>query len=972
MLLLYAAIITTRSEWWASNTEATLFAQQAATAVVGFFVGSMVRDASWMAQGALASGWAFRSRSKLALAVAEAIQIGVPSLIFNTREDLIDKGIIMVIPLVAGLLNAVYKFGITIGRRISYWRGIIRTVYVDQPLDLRPVIVWGGCNGTYDPCKQQKLLSRIGAVNAYPDLDDFAFTQGVDFGRATTNTSYTLKSGDVPSMDFAVRGRILWGVRFTQLYMESMMDCSRSPADPWPDTICDVPNRTVVGNSTEVSRFTVCNPVQQSQIRGVVTFFPQSLNVSCLYNISVFTREIAATPINATWDISVLSPPVPIGNDVLTPTRIGMKYFSPLRLSQAIKRDTQFPCFGAVCKDNSKDFVSGVSANAIFMLTNHVYWFLHSNKDPEIAEEEPLVPFTGRVLLSGNTTTSWLPVWTATGLQNLTAAPGAWALVGATADMAIVDGTFVQIEYWVLAFGLLVVLQIVTAAVKIWNHTHPLEAVGGFVWTLRKVDPDIAKDFWGVGLAELLNRSRWLTLGRTEPFLDGRPGFLTLAKKADYSAELFNGEVSTPYPLDDDAFDTKKKTASALDIDKQPKPIPSETSDPPNGTREDPTATASQSDTLATNTTSAQSERPPHSSRDRSSVGATSGYSSYPRSVGFTASDKAHSTLPAQDTDDHPSPGSHIGPHPTIASAILGLDLIASPDLPLPLSLQTSTASSPDAAPAGQPRTQPLRTPPPGLHPIETSPTALYGIPPPLLGTTPAPPPPRHHNTSSRRHPRNRSGGTPGSSSTGKTKSMASSNLGFDPQHWDRKWTMHMRRAPTASATVSAAAGRTATTRSPPTSATVRGKRSRERLAGSGGVDDFATDHAPHPRRQTRASGPTTFGSLFSSGVGTRRGDSADAPPLPAVPITQSPSTADAAVIRSSTPEPRPSFSFSATPPRHQGGQDETTAAVGSGPAIAPDAMRESPVEDGGRWMSSPRTQPPEVQTERKGKERAG
>ncbi|KAI8850167.1 hypothetical protein BC829DRAFT_390000 [Chytridium lagenaria] len=65
-----------------------------------------------------------------------------------------------------------------------------------------------------------------------------------------------------------------------------------------------------------------------------------------------------------------------------------------------------------------------------------------------------------------------------------------------------------------LAFISLLLIQIIAAKFKIRYQCHPLESVGGLVWTLRKVDPGVARDVQGLKLSELLDYSSRLKLER--------------------------------------------------------------------------------------------------------------------------------------------------------------------------------------------------------------------------------------------------------------------------------------------------------------------------------------------------------------------------------------------------------------------------------------------------------------------------
>ncbi|KAJ3102073.1 hypothetical protein HDU97_000787 [Phlyctochytrium planicorne] len=583
-------VIMTRTQWWSETTQSTVLMQQSVTAAAGLLISSIIRDTCWMAQGCLAAYWAFRQDTILPLPVSEAIQIGMPSLIINTRAPVLDKAMILLIPFISVLLAALYKFGITVGKREGEWKGIVRTVFASQPLDIRPIIVEGGCNQTYDPCKQHYLIPKVGVTISSPDLLDPKFAEGVENSTVDTSTSYSIHLGDVPSIDFEIRERLHSGISFTQVYMRAAMDCGRQTLNPWPDpcpltsttspTAMPPTSGTLISNSSNhVSRLSVCNPIRDSRYEGVLTYSQDSLNLSCLYNISVFLRNVTAYPVNAGWNVvpmygeadEVSEMPegqlMPIGNQVLHPNRIGFSYWSPLSLSNEVITSSGFPCFGPVCKGKSSQFEAAVAANSVFRMSLYAYWFLHSSNDDELPTEEPLEGFPGRVVLDDETSangTKWIKVWTPTGLRNVTNPPGRRSIVGAEATMRILEGTFVQVEYWLLAFGLLVIFQIVFAAIKIWNHSHPLEAVGGFVWTLRKVDSKIAAEACGVGLADLLDMSREMRLGRVED-VDGKRPFLRIVKDGDENeAKDGDSEEMDGVWCDGDQRD-EKKTKSFVD-----------------------------------------------------------------------------------------------------------------------------------------------------------------------------------------------------------------------------------------------------------------------------------------------------------------------------------------------------------------------------------------------------------------------
>ncbi|KAJ3206231.1 hypothetical protein HDU67_008304 [Dinochytrium kinnereticum] len=556
ILLLYATIIFTHVEWWKTNQiklGSAVFWQQVLTAIVGLLVAFLIRDCAWMLQGALAAAWAFR-KSGMSLPVSEAIQFGYPMLIFKTSSGWVDKGMVLFIPILCAVLTVVYKFAITVQESVTPWNGIMRMSMIDWALDQRPVVL-ASCSDAYAACKSKYLNERFGTKSNVPDLDDFSYADGVEVGKSISSTAYRLHVGDVPQINSDFRASVRGGVTYSQIFLKSNIDCGRKAAEPWALNCSSVigPDRLPTGNatSTSVQNFTLCSPYENSQIRGVVTFLESSLDVSCLFNISVVLRNVSATTDRFSWKVVALGPEVPIGDSVLWANRIGLTYWVPRSLGEFISANGGTPCYawGAVCKGKSKAYELELGSRVINQLNGWIFQFLQQDKNPMPLDEERMIPFPGRQYLKYPS--EWVEVMGPVSLLNTTAGVDSQFIVGAFGSAVVLKNTFVTVEYWVFAFSALIIIQMMAAAVKVHYQCHPLEPVGGLVWTLRKVAPEVAQDLHGLTLMELLNYTASLKLVRENGDLvsikkKGETEDLSTTKRAAVRSSTLGFEPGAP------------------------------------------------------------------------------------------------------------------------------------------------------------------------------------------------------------------------------------------------------------------------------------------------------------------------------------------------------------------------------------------------------------------------------------------
>ncbi|KAI8850166.1 hypothetical protein BC829DRAFT_432087 [Chytridium lagenaria] len=522
IVMLFFLILFTNSRWWQDNQHrfgSTVFWQQALTAIVGALLAALMRDCAWMVQGAIAASWSFRKKG-MALPVSEAIQDANPLLIFQTTTSLTDKAMVLLVPIFCGLLSVVYKFGITVRETTEPWDGLVRTGLLRQFMDQRNIVL-NGCNDQYSACKSKSLDELYGVKAHVPDLDDYSFMDGVQVGKRISSTAYRLEAGDVPSINAAFRSKVRGGIAYKQVFIKTIVDCGRKAANPWTLDCTSVigPERLPIrgnGTDSDLQDFRICSPYQNSQLRGLMTFYQDSLDLSCLFNASVVLRDVIATTFDFSWKVTAVGPEKPIGDNVLWANRIGLIYWGPRGLSSIIDTNAGIACYGggSVCKGRTDAFDLEIASRLSQQMAEWIFWFLHSNKDPMPEDEELLIPFPGRKLL--NYPSPWFEVVGPTSKLNMTSMQGSHLIAGANASASILRNTYVNAEYWLFCFAALTLVQIAAAGVKIYYQCHPLESVGGLVWTLRKVAPEVAHDVHGLRLSELLQYSTSLQLERND------------------------------------------------------------------------------------------------------------------------------------------------------------------------------------------------------------------------------------------------------------------------------------------------------------------------------------------------------------------------------------------------------------------------------------------------------------------------
>ncbi|KAJ3113444.1 hypothetical protein HDU96_003384 [Phlyctochytrium bullatum] len=521
-----------------------------------------------MVQGALAAYWAFRNKGK-ALAVAEAIQSGYPAIVFKTSDVWADRLVVLVVPVIAALLSVIYKFGITVKEADNPWSGYIRTGLMDYYMDQRKVTL-ETCQDQYAACKSRNLDPTYGIITIAPDLEDYSFLDGVQFGKAVSPSAYRLDVGDVPSVSNTFRASIRGGIFYNQIFIRSSIDCGRNGDNPWDPPSCPA-GSNIIGPDRlpspilDVRNVTLCDRSEASQIRGVVTFANSSLDVSCLFNMTVSLRDVAAEADQLVWKVRPLGGgETPIGDDNLRTVIPKLAFFIPRSFPNSVSKPNEnLTCFrNRVCKQQSRAFAVELGSYLIQQMDGWTYQFLQWNKNPlppGSPPEEYILPIPGRLRLSYPA--PWYQVMGPDPKQlNLTVQDGAVMIVGANAKAKLVRATYVAVEPWLLLFCGLVVLQVIAAALKVKYQCHPLEPVAGLTWALRKLDPDVAKEVHGMRLAEFLEFTENLELtkdgyGATgvsirkrEDRFEEKKG---MAMKAEHPMTNGNGNSSGTIPRDE-------------------------------------------------------------------------------------------------------------------------------------------------------------------------------------------------------------------------------------------------------------------------------------------------------------------------------------------------------------------------------------------------------------------------------------
>ncbi|KAI8832007.1 hypothetical protein BC829DRAFT_101440 [Chytridium lagenaria] len=169
---LMTLVLVTNSSIWASSTTGSIFLFQTMIAVIGIITALLLYECSWMMQGAVAVLWTWRRRGQrkrrrrdeyLPLIVGESIQTGRPSSLFGKGASLQDVCVVMFVPICVGMVEATYKFGVSIKDNASTRRSTVMTTFLSRGIERIPAIV-EGCERTDNVCNWNYLQQRYGLV----------------------------------------------------------------------------------------------------------------------------------------------------------------------------------------------------------------------------------------------------------------------------------------------------------------------------------------------------------------------------------------------------------------------------------------------------------------------------------------------------------------------------------------------------------------------------------------------------------------------------------------------------------------------------------------------------------------------------------------------------------------------------------------------------------------------------------------
>ncbi|KAJ3180113.1 hypothetical protein HK101_009977, partial [Irineochytrium annulatum] len=534
VIVLVLLVVLTNTQWWMGRPSDIVFMQQLLTAAVGLILGVLIREFTFMAQGALAATWVFRPH-KSSIPVAEAIQFGNPALLINSAGvSFFDIGIVVMLPVLAVLFNVVYKFGITVEDNASPWSGLIRTGFLTQFMDTRTVMT-ESCQGVYDSCKWDIFQPNYTFSATKPSLSDYSFAPGIDYGKQTDNgLGYVLIGGDVPQIDDEFK-RNVKGMAFKQVFVNSTVDCSRTVFDaPWITSCAGGVQGLTYNDTTEVRNVTVCPPVSNVLVMSI-TFYNTSLGLSCLVTSALSLRNVVATPDLNSWIIAhapdtpkdadgpKIASLTPLNASTMAEMQQEMTGFGVTSVSMRVDRsDPPYVCFGTQgtgCRGLSPSFEAEVAANLAVTFAGYVFWFLHDKTDttpytPPAGAIGPdhREPLPGRIQFKGDGKDPWVNVWGPVGVLNLTATPGMTSIAGAYAETLLIRNQYVAVRFWLLALLVLPLMELLMAFVKFLYRSHAFEPVCGFVWTIRKINVEVAADANGLGLRQVLAYARNLKL----------------------------------------------------------------------------------------------------------------------------------------------------------------------------------------------------------------------------------------------------------------------------------------------------------------------------------------------------------------------------------------------------------------------------------------------------------------------------
>ncbi|KAJ3108408.1 hypothetical protein HDU96_007524 [Phlyctochytrium bullatum] len=251
--------------------------------------------------------------------------------------------------------------------------------------------------------------------------------------------------------------------------------------------------------------------------------------------MGILTRNVSATPSGDSWKITPISNLAPIDSEVmdwLTP-RFLLKV--PRAVPGLINHQAQKPCIESYPCNDSYLYQAAFSARFLVHMSEWTYQFLQWGKDPEdVIFNKTITRLRGRAVLSEPG--KWIEVVGPNGMINMTAMDASDRIVaGALTKGTFVQYRFVTVQYYLIFFYGLVLVEIFAAWVKSRYRCHPLEPVCGLLWTLRKVSPETAAAVQGMKLSDAIDYTATLSL-QGNP----RDGNLVIHKRALTSSPADN------------------------------------------------------------------------------------------------------------------------------------------------------------------------------------------------------------------------------------------------------------------------------------------------------------------------------------------------------------------------------------------------------------------------------------------------
>ncbi|KAJ3105185.1 hypothetical protein HDU96_008669 [Phlyctochytrium bullatum] len=496
LLPLIGVIGITNSRWWAENTQGTLGVFQGMIALVGFLVTMLLGEAGWMVQGALAAAWTSRLVTRncqkraegvdletsektdsvnLPLIVGEGIQTGRPAILMGYGA-ISDVCISLVVPIMISVAAATYKFGVSLGSNSSIVSGIVVTTFLSKSLERMPIAA-EGCEDD-NLCSWGYLQPRYGLIDRALDAFDYTWASGVDVGTSLSNTTYTLSAGDVPAIDEGTRGTVSkGGIRYMQQTVDVTVTCDYvEQAQP-----------IVCGNNTSypggsINFFSACSssawPITFS---GSIVFTNDTIGLVCNYAMKGAYRDVYAHPRGSKWEVEEIRMnmggtrfffPVTLWNDISGRWRSAVAK----DLEGYVQLDFPGPCLWG-CRKLPTTFRQAVAARVSVTLAEEVFYNINL---PGVTNE-PL-PMRGSL-----PSDSYTQIYAPGGLRRFKSLLSRLNF-GAVAFLDVKKNDFVQVNWWILAFGLLPVIEILAAVVK-WQYScHPTDAICGIVWTLSVLE----------------------------------------------------------------------------------------------------------------------------------------------------------------------------------------------------------------------------------------------------------------------------------------------------------------------------------------------------------------------------------------------------------------------------------------------------------------------------------------------------